>query len=428
MKHPYHGSMEKSFAADSKVLHPKAPPVKEPSPTKPPPTEVTAAVSSTRSHASAVHNKENSSRTDHDHALDECFEDSGYLSLHSSQIDHHVDEEDDPVLEKRSAAAAHPETTASPNNSPSKCLLKGRPKPCRQASVAVSTPAGRSARRAAALSSTPSDQHADPNLPILRFEQVVCEELAKSYKKNKRYDWSIISKVAENYLLDRVIGGHMGLEYVDMFASLLSRNMKSILTNILALLGEMDLISCKKVSRTWRKIICEDTAAVRRCQRAEQALRESRSSLRQKASGLTRDVTVSRVVLSCMQTLASSSASSSSSQSSKINRWTVSSQDSKPNPQSTRFNQFMQAASGLKRHESQRRCRRCGSPATHLSEVQRATCTRSSCLFDFCTRCQEPFHGSVPCRTVQPQSQFLVSKTTPIIPGSARSKRSIRRL
>ena len=57
-----------------------------------------------------------------------------------------------------------------------------------------------------------------------------------------RYDWSVISKVAEDHLLDRVIGGHMGLEYVDIFTSLLSRNMRSILTNILALLGEMDLI------------------------------------------------------------------------------------------------------------------------------------------------------------------------------------------
>ncbi len=31
--------------------------------------------------------------------------------------------------------------------------------------------------------------------------------------------------------------------------------------------------SCKKVSRTWRRIICEDTAALNRCQAAEQELR-----------------------------------------------------------------------------------------------------------------------------------------------------------
>lgn len=57
-----------------------------------------------------------------------------------------------------------------------------------------------------------------------------------------RYDWSIVTKVAEDHLLDRVIGSHMGCEFVDMFSSLLSRNMRNLLTSILALLGDMDLI------------------------------------------------------------------------------------------------------------------------------------------------------------------------------------------
>lgn len=57
-----------------------------------------------------------------------------------------------------------------------------------------------------------------------------------------RYDWSIVTKVAEDHLLDRVIGGQMGCEYVDIFSSLLHRNMRNILTKILALLGDMDLI------------------------------------------------------------------------------------------------------------------------------------------------------------------------------------------
>lgn len=57
-----------------------------------------------------------------------------------------------------------------------------------------------------------------------------------------RYDWSLVTKVAEYYPLDRVIGGQMGCEYVDVFSALLQRNMKNILTNVLALLGDMDLI------------------------------------------------------------------------------------------------------------------------------------------------------------------------------------------
>lgn len=57
-----------------------------------------------------------------------------------------------------------------------------------------------------------------------------------------RYDWSIIPKVAEGHHLDLVIGRQMGEDFVDMFSSLLSRNMRTILTDILALLGDMDLI------------------------------------------------------------------------------------------------------------------------------------------------------------------------------------------
>ncbi|XP_041866896.1 F-box only protein 5 [Melanotaenia boesemani] len=413
-------------AAESKVLQLKPSPVKEPTPIKPqlPSARSTTVLFSIKDNTRAVHNKENTASRDHEGTLDEGFEDSGYLSLHNSQIDdHHVDEENEQVLEKPTAVLSNTAVTRQEKTVlfPSKC--QGRTKSSQPVSLSVSSLVE---KRTVVLSSTPSTQHSSTtNLPVLKFQQAVCDELAKSYKKNKRYDWSIVSKVAEDHLLDRVIGGQMGLEYVDMLASLLSRNMRSILIKTLSLLGDMDLISCKKVSRTWRRIICEDTAALRRCQQAEEALRESRNSLRQRASGLTRDVAVSRVVFSCMQTLASSSSSpSSSAQNGGINRRTVPShKGSAPN---TRFNEYMQAARNLKQHQSLRSCKRCGSPATHLPEVQRATC--SSCLFDFCTRCQEPFHASTPCRTVQPRSNFSSSKTTSVTPGSTRSRRSLRRL
>ncbi|XP_043991820.1 F-box only protein 5 [Gambusia affinis] len=379
-------------AAESKVLYVKDSPKKEPAPVKSQdrPAEQTDVFFST----SAVHNKENNTGREQDGALEEYFEDSGYLSLQNSHIDHYGDEEQ-----------THQVKRLSSSNSPSK--RQQRTRISFSGSLAVSTPVNHHGRSTAALSST-------PNLPILRFQEAVCEELTKSYKKNRRYDFSIISKIAEKYPLDRVIGGQIGLENVDVFTSLLLRNMKGILTDILALLGDLDLISCKNVSKTWKKIICEDSAAARRCQQAEQALRESRSSQRNPASGLTRDTGASRVVLSCMQAVAS--------------RRTASCQKSSLPSQCTRFNQYVQAASTLKRHESLRSCRRCGSPATHLAEAQRATCSRSSCLFDFCTRCQEPFHGSTPCRTVKPHLHFASSKETDITPGSARSKRNVKRL
>lgn len=57
-----------------------------------------------------------------------------------------------------------------------------------------------------------------------------------------RYDWTIVSEVAKDFPLQQVIGGSMGCEYVDVFSSLLLKNMRHILTKILVLLGDMDLI------------------------------------------------------------------------------------------------------------------------------------------------------------------------------------------
>ncbi|XP_028323691.1 F-box only protein 5 [Gouania willdenowi] len=379
-------AMEKVAAAAEvlRILPSKASPVKEPEPAfaKPqcPPTETTTVLFSPKSDTSPVHNKENSKAQDRT-LVDEGLDDSGYISLHSSRID---------------------DERISPLASPVKCSK-------RESGVhpAVSTPVDLSRTRTS--THTPSHHHKHPYLPVLDFQHAVCEELAKSYQKNKKFDWNVVSKVAENYHLDRVIGRQMGLEHVDVFSSLQLRNMKCILTKILGMLGDSDLVSCKQVCKTWRKIVSADKSALERCQKAEDAFRESRNSVKQ--TSLTRDVVSSRVVLSCTQSLAKASSSSSAL-------------SCRTNQKDSRFNQYLQAASKLKQHESLCPCRRCDSPATHSTHIQRAICTREGCGFDFCTSCHEPFHGSAPCRTLRRSS----SKTSIIIPGSALSRRNVRRL
>lgn len=402
-----------STAVESKVHHLKESPVKDPLPIKPQDhhADMSTELSSLQSINSPNHDKENLS----DSQLDCIHEDSGYLSLKNSQLDEHKTEDSNHL-------------PGSANNSLSH---RGISPICPESPAGVFTPLSCSKRRTAlfSLSSTPLNQHDDPNLPILKFQQAVCEELAKSYQKNKKYDWSVVSKVADDHLLDRVIGRQMCVEYVDIFASLLSRNMKTILSNILALLGDMDLISCKKVSRTWMKIICEDSAAMTRCQQAEKSLRESRSSLKKRNVA---DASVVRVVLSCMQNLPSSSSSCSSSSSTSscgINRESpLNLKCGTSTPQSTAFDKYVEAASNLKTDQSLRSCRRCGSPAIHSAVAQKATCTSPGCLFDFCTCCQEAFHGSAPCRMVNSRVQLSASRVTPNNKGIARNKRSLRRL
>lgn len=177
-------------AADSKAHEFKASPVKVPTPVKPqcPPT----VFLSQNNNIGAIHDKENSTTRDHDGLMDDGFEDSGYLSLQNSQIeDHHGDEEDDQIQGKISAATLLPSAAithqgkmVSPKSSPSKCRGRtnsGHPVPLLAASHPVSCQ-----RRTETYSSTQSDHLCKSNLPILKFKEAVCEELAKSYRKNKR--------------------------------------------------------------------------------------------------------------------------------------------------------------------------------------------------------------------------------------------------
>lgn len=125
-------------------------------------------------------------------------EDSGYLSLQNSRVDHgDVDGVD------------------SLERSEEKCVSSQ--------SLAV-------------------ECHSAPCLPVVKFQEEVCRELAKSFKKSKSYDWTVVDKVAENHGLHNVIGGKMGRQYVDILCGLLRKDMRHILARILGLLGDCDLV------------------------------------------------------------------------------------------------------------------------------------------------------------------------------------------
>ncbi|XP_072532914.1 F-box only protein 5 [Salminus brasiliensis] len=335
----------------------------------------------TGEHLRGPHNKENcrekrcSAGVQSDDEVALCSsslaEDSGYLSLHNSQLEHADLETVEKCPELRDSTVS-------------------------------------------------SDTHSDSSsscLPVLKFQEEVCRALAESYRKSQSYDWTVINKVAENYSLHNVIGGKMGLEHVDILCGLMKKDMKHILTRILGLLGECDLISCRKVSRTWRKIICQDERALQRCRKAEKTLRESGRSM----GSLSRDFGLSRVVFSCLQTVASSTPVQ------KHTKKALTHTDGTlATPKPSRFAEFYEATKSLKCHEALRSCRLCGSPARYDSAMQRAVCTRGSCAFDFCSQCQSDYHGSTPCQRTKIRSSSR--SQTVLVACSTRSKRNIRRL
>ncbi|XP_062851041.1 F-box only protein 5 [Trichomycterus rosablanca] len=301
-------------------------------------------------------------------------EDSGYLSLHNSQLEHDAD------LNGPESVPRSPEDEES------------------------------------SLSSNVQSCSKSACLPVLKFQNDVCKALKKSYRKHQSYDWSVVSTVAENHGLHNVIGAKMGLDYVDIFCGLLKKDMKHILTRILSFLGDCDLINCKKVSRTWRRIICQDKQALQRCREAEPMLKDTAKSV----GSLSRDFGLSRVVFSCLQSVASSTPIH------RPTKKTLSQTDSTLNtPKSSRIEKFQEAAKSLKAHEALRSCRLCGSPARFDSAMKRAVCTRVSCAFDFCSVCQSEYHGSTPCQRGILRTSHC---ETAHLAGSTRSKRSVRRL
>lgn len=83
---------------------------------------------------------------------------------------------------------------------------------------------------------------AEPRLPVLLFQRAVCRELSRAYGKTRSLDWGLVHSLAGQFGLHHVIGGKMGLEHVDVLQELLRRDMRHILSRVLLLLDDTDLV------------------------------------------------------------------------------------------------------------------------------------------------------------------------------------------
>lgn len=87
------------------------------------------------------------------------------------------------------------------------------------------------------------------------------------------------------------------------------------------------------------------------------------------------------------------------------------------------FNLPSQVAKTLFNDECLKPCPRCQHPARCHSVKGEGICSRADCGFQFCTACLCAFHGSRECG-----SQSAGRRKDKLLPGSAQSKRNIRRL
>ncbi|NXH24796.1 FBX5 protein, partial [Myiagra hebetior] len=328
-----------------------------------------------------IHNKENNQVTQR---LDECVcemeamesgklhEDSGYSSLLSTPYADAIEHEDSLPL------------AGNLCDTPKYCLMKNQ----NEAQFSKKT-----------------------LLPVTHYEEVICSTLKKSGKRNLK-SWAAVERIVSKGKIElcNLIGKKMGLDRIDILAELFQKNLKHILANILRHLSEMDLVNFAKVTPTWRKILQEDKCIFQMYSRAVKNLSNVTKAPEHAA---TREYVLYRVSLASIQKAAPPK---------NLNKTSTRSKASKNH---SRLTEFSEAARNLKNTESLKACHRCGSPAKYDSYLQRATCNRESCGFDFCTKCMCSYHSSSDCVSGKPVKH---NSTAGPLPGTKKSKQNLRRL
>ncbi|XP_046525842.1 F-box only protein 5 isoform X1 [Equus quagga] len=256
-------------------------------------------------------------------------------------------------------------------------------------------------------------------LPALHFAKLVCSTLKKNAKRNPKIDREKLKEFifSGSFRLQNIIGRKMGLEYVDILSELLRRDLRHVLANILTQLNDMDLISVSKVSTTWKKILEDDKGAMQLYNKAIQRVSEKNIKFSPQAS--TREYAMFRTPLASVQKSAAQTLSKKDVQTK------LPDPDYQKDSTYSRHNEFSEVAKTLKNNESLKACVRCNSPAKYDCYLQRATCKREGCGFDYCTRCLCNYHSTKDCSNAKP---VKTSHKMGPLPGTKKSKKNLRRL
>lgn len=217
-----------------------------------------------------------------------------------------------------------------------------------------------------------------------------------------------------------LIGRKMGLGKVDILSELKKRNLRHILAVILGLLTPESIYNCSLVCKSWREIIKRDKSAhVKRRSYLHQVESSEESGASFATDSERKHSLQKRSALKTVQAQASTpsfctplSASGTPSQRSALSSG------------SSKREKFIAVAKTLFNDEYLKACPRCQHPARCQSVRGEGVCSHPDCSFQFCTSCLCAFHGSKECG-----SQIVGSrKKDTLLPGSAQSKRNVRRL
>ncbi|XP_042597750.1 F-box only protein 43 isoform X1 [Cyprinus carpio] len=216
--------------------------------------------------------------------------------------------------------------------------------------------------------------------------------------------------------LSGLIGRKMGLDKVDVIAELRMRNLRHVLAVILSVLSAADLYRFGQVSDDWNDVISEDKKAAHR---RRSHIRELKITLEGGRPAHVPDADT-RSALACRSALGSVQAQARTPHTHTPRTPTPSS----GRQCSSKRMQFLQAAETLLSDEYLKPCPRCQHPARCHALRGEGLCSWSDCSFRFCTACSCAVHGSRDCAHLSAKRR---SKRD-VLPGSAQSKRNVRRL
>ncbi|XP_062985968.1 F-box only protein 43 [Elgaria multicarinata webbii] len=222
-------------------------------------------------------------------------------------------------------------------------------------------------------------------------------------------------------IVDHLIGKKMGIEKLDILIELRDRDLKHVLTMILDILTVESLCSMCKVSKNWQEIVVQDKHANRRRKLYIKQLRlEDKGWIPDAEDAATR-LTMTRFALRPVQAQAKSAALQMQSSCNA----SLTPLGCSPIRQSSRKQDaYIKVAQTLFSDEALKPCPRCQFPAKYQSLKQRGLCSREDCAFDFCLLCLCAFHGSRECSSSSTKRQ----NRKDALPGSAKSKRNLKRL
>ncbi|MCJ8745964.1 hypothetical protein PDJAM_G00136270 [Pangasius djambal] len=222
-------------------------------------------------------------------------------------------------------------------------------------------------------------------------------------------------------LLSHLIGRKMGLGKMDVLTELHVRNLHHVLSSILQLLSAREIHTCSQVCDSWSDIILQDRKANRRRRMYE---REQKHTLEMGGAARVVDAET-RLALTCRSALGSVQAQAKTP--STRTHTPAASGARTHTPPSTKRQQFLQVAKTLFSDECLRPCPRCERPARCHSVKAEGVCSWSECVFHFCTSCLRAYHGSADC-TRLPNMHTCRKGRSQLLPGSAQSKRNVKRL